>query len=94
MTQEQKRDAKISPLYANMTKLKLPPALFTCGTLDPLLDDSVMMHTKWMMSGAQCVLRIYPGEYLSFCRGTVSFSMLTQLRCTAWLYFVPTKCWD
>jgi acetyl esterase/lipase len=62
MTQEQKRDPKISPLYANMSKLKLPPALFNCGTLDPLLDDTVMMSTKWMMSGAESILRIFPGK--------------------------------
>lgn len=63
MTQEQKRDPKISPLYANMSKLKLPPALFACGTLDPLLDDSVMMSTKWAMSGAESILKIYPGMF-------------------------------
>lgn len=40
---------------------QLPPALFTCGTSDPLLDDSVMMSTKWAMSGAESVLKIYPG---------------------------------
>ena len=62
MTQEQKRNPKISPLYQNMSKFKLPPALFNCGTLDPLLDDSVLMSTKWMMSGAEAILKIYPGE--------------------------------
>lgn len=45
-----------------MKKLKCPPAIFTCGTLDPLLDDSVMMATKWTMSGAEAVLKLYPGE--------------------------------
>jgi len=39
----------------------LPPALFTCGTADPLLDDTVMMSTKWMMAGAEAVVKIYPG---------------------------------
>lgn len=44
-----------------MKKLKCPPAIFTCGTLDPLLDDSVLMATKWTMSGAEAVLKLYPG---------------------------------
>lgn len=64
-TQEQRRDPKISPLFKNLNELGekgvLPPALFTCGTLDPLLDDSVLMATKWMIAGAEAVLKIYPG---------------------------------
>ncbi len=61
-TQADRRDPKISPLFANLREMKCPPALFTCGTLDPLLDDSVFMATKWGMSGAESVLKIYPGE--------------------------------
>jgi len=53
----------ISPFWADFSKIgKLPPTLFTCGTLDCLLDDSVFMSTKWGMSGAESVLKIYPGE--------------------------------
>jgi acetyl esterase/lipase len=43
--------------------MKLPPAFFTCGTDDPLLDDSVLFSTKWLMAGGQAILRIYPGEF-------------------------------
>ena len=32
------------------------------GELDPLIDDSVMMSVKWSMSGAESVLKIYPGR--------------------------------
>lgn len=41
--------------------VQLPSALFTCGTSDLLLDDSVIMSTKWAMSGAESILKIYPG---------------------------------
>ena len=41
--------------------LKLPSALFTCGTSDCLLDDSVLMSAKWSMAGAESILKIYPG---------------------------------
>jgi acetyl esterase/lipase len=53
----------ISPYYENLEKYRgrLPNAFFTCGTEDPLLDDSVMMATKWMMAGAGAILKIYPG---------------------------------
>lgn len=52
----------ISPFFADLTKMKLPPALFVCGTLDCLLDDSVLMSAKWRMSGAESILKVYPGE--------------------------------
>ena len=56
-----RRHPDISPFYANLRDLECPPAIFTCGTLDPLLDDSVLMATKWTMSGADAVLKLYPG---------------------------------
>ncbi|EMC97069.1 hypothetical protein BAUCODRAFT_147239 [Baudoinia panamericana UAMH 10762] len=60
-TQDQRRDMWISPFFADLTKMKLPSALFTCGTLDCLLDDSVLMAAKWQMSGAEGILKVYPG---------------------------------
>jgi acetyl esterase/lipase len=60
-TEDDRRDPDISPFYADLKKLKCPPAIFTCGTLDPLLDDSVLMATKWTMSGAEAVIKLYPG---------------------------------
>jgi hypothetical protein len=32
--------------------------MFNVGTLDVLLDDSVMMATKWAMSGAESILKV------------------------------------
>ena len=57
-----RRKPDISPFYANLRELKCPTAIFTCGALDPLLDDSVLMATKWTMSGADAVLKLYPGK--------------------------------
>ena len=91
MSQDQKRDPKISPLYTNMSKLKLPPALFNCGTLDPLLDDTVMMSTKWMMSGAESILRIFPGKFRD---GPIVIMSIDFTRCTARLYNLSTERWD
>lgn len=61
LTLEQRRHPSISPFYEDLRSLKLPPALFTCGTEDCLLDDSVMMATKWQMSGGKGILKIFPG---------------------------------
>jgi acetyl esterase/lipase len=60
---EQRMHPSVSPYYENLEKYRgrLPPAFFTCGTEDPLLDDSVMMATKWMMAGGVAVLKVYPG---------------------------------
>jgi acetyl esterase/lipase len=54
---EQRRDPDISPLYADLRDL--PPALFTCGTLDPLQDDSLFMDARWRAAGNESRLSLY-----------------------------------
>ncbi|KAI9687213.1 MAG: hypothetical protein M1822_002256 [Bathelium mastoideum] len=68
MSLETRRNPLMSPLYEDLQKLArespfgaLPPALFTCGTADPLLDDSLQMSMKWMVSGSEAVIKLYPG---------------------------------
>jgi acetyl esterase/lipase len=63
MSLEQKKSPSVSPFYEDLEQFRgrLPSALFTCGTVDPLLDDSVMMGVKWLMAGAEAVLKIYTG---------------------------------
>lgn len=54
-----RRDPDISPLYANLRGLC--PALFSVGTEDALLDDSLFMHARWIAAGNDAELAIYPG---------------------------------
>ena len=52
-------EPEISPLLADLSGL--PPALFNVGTLDPLMDDSLMMAARWMAAGNQANLAAWPG---------------------------------
>lgn len=63
MSLEEKKHPSVSPLYANLERLRgrLPPALFTCGTCDVLMDDTVLMSAKYQMAGAETEVLIVPG---------------------------------
>ncbi|MGL4811753.1 MAG: alpha/beta hydrolase [Beijerinckiaceae bacterium] len=49
----------VSPLHADLRGL--PPALFTIGTRDALLDDSLFMAAKWLQAGNSAELAVWPG---------------------------------
>jgi len=53
------RDPDISPLYADLTGL--PPALFTVGTRDPLVDDTLFMASRWQAARNRTELAVWPG---------------------------------
>jgi acetyl esterase/lipase len=52
------RRPDISPMYARLDGL--PPALFTVGTADHLLDDSLFMSRRWEAWGNEVELAVYP----------------------------------
>ena len=54
----------ISPLKADLRGL--PPALFTVGSMDPLLDDSLFMAARWEAAGNAAELAVYPGGIHGF----------------------------
>ena len=61
---EDRMDPDVTPLYAPLHELA--PALFTVGTLDPLLDDTLFMHSRWFASGNPSTLNVYPGATHGF----------------------------
>jgi len=59
-------DPDVSPLYADLRSM--PPAIFSVGTRDALIDDSLFMAPRWLASGNVAELAIYPGA----CHGFLS----------------------
>jgi acetyl esterase/lipase len=55
---EQRRDPDVSPLFAELSGM--PPAVFTVGTEDALLDDTLFMEARWRAAGHPTELRIWP----------------------------------
>ncbi|KAL4801950.1 Alpha/Beta hydrolase protein [Aspergillus unguis] len=71
---DERRNPAVSPVYEDLQGLGstengeglLPPALFLVGTADPLLDDTVLMSTKWASAGGESIVKIYPGATHGF----------------------------
>jgi acetyl esterase/lipase len=57
--QPDRRHPDISPLYADLAGM--PPALFTIGTRDALLDDTLFMHARWIAAGNEAEISVQPG---------------------------------
>jgi acetyl esterase len=55
---EERRDPDVSPLYADLHDL--PPALFTAGADDRLVDDTLFMAGRWQLAGNDTELLVYP----------------------------------
>jgi len=58
------RDPLASPLYGDLAGM--PPALFQCGTYDPLVDDTAFMAARWGQAGAMAETLWYPGGVHAF----------------------------
>jgi acetyl esterase/lipase len=52
------RKPDCSPLYADLHDL--PPALFSVGSADHLLDDSLFLSARWQAWGNEAELAVYP----------------------------------
>ncbi len=55
---------EISTIRADVSGM--PPALFQVGTMDPLLDDTLIMAKRWLAAGNEAELLVYPGGIHTF----------------------------
>ena len=58
MSLEQRRDPDVSPLFGDLSGM--PPALFTVGATDHLVDDTLFMAARWELAGNEAELHLYP----------------------------------
>ena len=54
----------VSPIQGDLSAM--PPALFTVGTRDLLLDDSLFMYGRWLSYGSKAEIIIVPGADHAF----------------------------
>jgi len=78
-----RRDPDMSPVFADLRGL--PPALFTVGTLDPFLDDSLFLAARWTAAGGEAELAIYPGAIHGFTGFPYALAEQANARIDAWL---------
>jgi acetyl esterase len=77
------RAPEISPLYADLASM--PPALFTVGALDPLLDDTLFMYERWRAAGNAAELRVWPHAVHGFNGFELELGRLADRDQHAWL---------
>jgi acetyl esterase len=82
----ERRDPDISPLFADLKGLC--PALFSVGTADALLDDTLFMHARWLAAGNEAELAIYPGGAHGFTLFPNALAQQAEARMAAFLQHV------
>jgi len=80
---EERRAPEISPLYADLDGL--PPALFTVGTADFLLDDSLFLALRWHAAGNEAELALYPESVHGFTAFPTAMARAANERIEAWV---------
>ena len=79
---EERRRPDASPLYADLAGL--PPALFTVGGSDPLLDDSLFLALRWVAAGNEAELALYPESLHGFTVFPTGMARAANARIEAW----------
>lgn len=78
-----RRSPDLSPLFGDVHGM--PPTLFTVGTLDAMLDDSLFMYGRWLAAGCEAELALYPGADHAFTEGPHPLAAEANARIDAFL---------
>lgn len=81
--EELRSDHDVSPVAARLHDM--PPAIFTVGTMDPLLDDTLFMHARWAAAGNPATLSIAPGGIHGFNALPITIAKEANARIDAFL---------
>jgi len=82
-TKERLQQPQFSPLFADLRNL--PPALFTVGTADPLVDDTWFMEARWRLAGNKTFLAVYPECSHAFNFFPTKMAELANARMYTWI---------
>lgn len=78
-----RRAPDISPLYADLKGM--PPALFSIGTRDALMDDTLFMYTRWIAANNEAEIAVYPGGAHGFTAFPCEIARAANARADAFL---------
>ncbi|MDP3737898.1 MAG: alpha/beta hydrolase fold domain-containing protein [Hyphomonadaceae bacterium] len=81
--EDQRRDPAISPAYADLHGL--PPGLLLCGTIDPLIDDSRLMATRWQAQSGNAELVVIEDAPHAFNRLPTAVAERTNAYVRSWI---------
>ncbi len=85
---DQLQNPLASPLYGDLRGM--PPALFQCGTYDPLCDDTTFMAARWAQAGRVADTIWYPGGVHAFDYFDTSLAQRAEAGAAAFLNRVFT----
>ncbi|MGI8634716.1 MAG: alpha/beta hydrolase [Segetibacter sp.] len=88
-SKEQLQNPQYSPLYADLKNL--PPALFTIGTIDPLIDDTYFMEARWRLAGNKTFLAVYPESPHAFNSFPTKMAMAANEKMFQWMIALCKK---
>jgi len=88
-TKDQLQNPQYSPLYADLKNL--PPALFTIGTADPLIDDTYFMEARWRLAGNKTYLATYPESSHGFNYFPTGMALAANKKMCDWIIALCDK---
>jgi acetyl esterase/lipase len=81
-TDDERRDGSVSPAYADLRNL--PPALLSVGSCDHLLDDTLMLASRWAAMSGNAELFVAPDMPHGFMAFPCGITAAWTARTHAW----------